>query len=616
VDGDRGFIVDRLFIAIPELAFRVNYLDALFKAGFLTESQYEQYKAARRAYLRLNNTLPRLSNRGIVGRILAVAPELFSIQTVDLLRTFDLLTETQGHALRLAIRSTGATLGSPSNAGIFNRLRKLINVNTSFETINLWRSMGLISVQQADKMRGIVTGAHAVDETIAALKKSKSIIDSFMILDRANIDGDMLRSLVLTGMISARTSSTYRSLLALSHSYWQVFQGVHRAEGLAERLALVMTGSLNDELVDFLLATKLITKEQYAWLQVAVHVARMVNDDLLERLIKRRFRIALGEAPIKTFARASRESEASILRLLAEAAKEAEQIALGIEGGAIGAQTRAAQLRITRAALYTQMRLLWDGAGYLTIFGERQAAEAAVESMDMLQRRILSNLPDGLERSLLWQAKAGVDSYISRRENTLALSRRVYKNLDLYMNNIDKRISLSLLQGKSSAELAADIARYINPRGPGGVSYAANRLARTEIANAFQLSTIRYTRENPWVLGYKWNLSGSHSRADICNQYAEEDHVGMGKGVFKKNSVPSLPHPHCFCYITVVQMDNEAFLAAMAAGRFSSWMSKADKGQAFDSEAASTRASNPYYRAAQYGVKVATMTTLQRMRLQ
>ena len=106
----------------------------------------------------------------------------------------------------------------------------------------------------------------------------------------------------------------------------------------------------------------------------------------------------------------------------------------------------------------------------------------------------------------------------------------------------------------------------------GGVKYAAMRLGRTELANAFHQTTIRHTREMPWVKGYKWYRSRSHAHSDVCDEYANEDHDGLGEGVFKKANVPDKPHPQCLCYIVAVSMDDKDWLKAYNAGRFNQYL--------------------------------------------
>lgn len=581
------FHIDHLFIAVPELAFKVDGLRRLLESGAISQGEYERIVATRQAWKKSGKIVDAaIDGKGVIGRLLAVAPELISVQSVNILRTMGAISESQGHALRLAVRSLSAASrgGLPSNkAQIFSRLGRLVGVNVSHERIDMWRSMGLISATEAERWRGYLNTGTLLNESLAKAKRSKSLLDALLLMGTIPVDKTMINNLIQAGIITPRVGRVYKSVIDLGVKQWKVFEGAKSAEGYRTRLLLVLTGSLNRELLGFLRTIGVIDRRMQRRLLIAEQVARQVNDRMWESLVKRRYRVQPGVAPIKLFARASRADDGEILRLLADAAREARKEALTLAGKpGIGAATRSRQYNLEARGLHSAMRAMWEGVGYLTILGERNVAEAAAESALALQRDLLRRLPPGMEESLLWQAKAGVDAYISREENTYNLSRRVYKNLALFEGKVDHRIKLSLLQGKSATEIAADVYKFIDPKTPGGASYAAMRLARTEIQNAFHFSTIRHTRENPWVRGYKWNLSGSHPRTDVCNDMANDDHDGLGPGVYKKSNVPGKPHPHCFCYLTTVQMRPDEFMAAYQSGRFNSWMRQVARGEAYD----------------------------------
>lgn len=78
----------------------------------------------------------------------------------------------------------------------------------------------------------------------------------------------------------------------------------------------------------------------------------------------------------------------------------------------------------------------------------------------------------------------------------------------------------------------------------------------------------------PWVEGMKWNLSESHPRPDPCDDFAKEDHDDLGPGIFKPGNVPPKPHPQCFCYVTAVMLDDEAFLDRLVEGRYDRFLNR------------------------------------------
>ena len=91
--------------------------------------------------------------------------------------------------------------------------------------------------------------------------------------------------------------------------------------------------------------------------------------------------------------------------------------------------------------------------------------------------------------------------------------------------------------------------------------YFADRIARTEMARAYQDGFLLKWDNNDDCVAYQWKLSGRHPRYDICDLYAKANLYGMGPGIFPKDKVPRLPaHPHCMCFLKPVirgMMDNE-----------------------------------------------------------
>ena len=91
--------------------------------------------------------------------------------------------------------------------------------------------------------------------------------------------------------------------------------------------------------------------------------------------------------------------------------------------------------------------------------------------------------------------------------------------------------------------------------------YFADRIARTEMARAYQDGFLLKWDNNEDCVAYQWKLSGRHPRYDICDLYAKANLYGMGAGVFPKDKVPLLPaHPHCMCFLKPVirgMIDNE-----------------------------------------------------------
>lgn len=236
----------------------------------------------------------------------------------------------------------------------------------------------------------------------------------------------------------------------------------------------------------------------------------------------------------------------------------------------IGATVKASQLRVTLAAIHDELADLWRNDVTRNVMaGSRAAAKAAESAVETLSRVVYASLPErdaeALIRSLRATGRAGIEAAYARIPR--ALSEAVYRNQAVSRGIIDDLIKRGLSQGLSAKELARDVYRYVSPTTPGGASYAAMRLARTEINNAFHQQQIAVANA-PGVQGVKWNLSGSHPKPDICNDYADGDHAGLGRGVYRVGDVPGKPHPHCFCYLTYVTLTSKQFADAVGRGDF------------------------------------------------
>lgn len=68
---------------------------------------------------------------------------------------------------------------------------------------------------------------------------------------------------------------------------------------------------------------------------------------------------------------------------------------------------------------------------------------------------------------------------------------------------------------------------------------------------------IEEAKDKPYIVGIKWNL-GMHLTNDICGKLASQDLYGMGPGVYPKNTVPSIPHDNCHCWLSEI-IDEDYF---------------------------------------------------------
>lgn len=107
-----------------------------------------------------------------------------------------------------------------------------------------------------------------------------------------------------------------------------------------------------------------------------------------------------------------------------------------------------------------------------------------------------------------------------------------------------------ILTQQDPRKIAQDVERYIKPTTPGGTHYAALRVARTEMNNAFHDTARQEAKGSPWTQSMQWHLSGRHPEPDECNEYADTDKHALGKGAFPVDDVPDKPHPQCLCFVT------------------------------------------------------------------
>ena len=148
------------------------------------------------------------------------------------------------------------------------------------------------------------------------------------------------------------------------------------------------------------------------------------------------------------------------------------------------------------------------------------------------------------------------------------MSSRVYQTKALANHWVDKLVTTSIMRGDSAQQIANAVKTSIKPDTPGGVSYAAMRLGRTELNNAFHATSITLAQDRPWIESMAWNLSATHefastSKPEICETYAAK--------VWHVDQVPAKPHPQCRCFVTPQLEAWETFVRHLTAGQYRSW---------------------------------------------
>lgn len=253
-------------------------------------------------------------------------------------------------------------------------------------------------------------------------------------------------------------------------------------------------------------------------------------------------------------------TDAEIRQILKSAADEAEAIV-----NRLGPNS----LRATQVALANANLQAWGGVKSAVQTGIGDAVYSATEYQALFDEQLLAASGMGSSywrASQLATAQQGVESMLARKQNGISLSDRVWRDSQRSKAALDTTINTGLALGKSPAEIAKSVKQYLQPNVPGGASYAAMRLGRTEVLNAYHTTAINNYMKTPWVNRVIWNLSGSHTRPDECNDYADQE-------FFAPNRVPDKPHPQCLCYITPEVMPLDKFKKNFDSGAYDKYIS-------------------------------------------
>lgn len=266
--------------------------------------------------------------------------------------------------------------------------------------------------------------------------------------------------------------------------------------------------------------------------------------------------------PLKRYIRNQRIVDAQLRKVLLLASNDAKRRVLQLSGQeGVGSRIRAAQLELTQR----QLRM-WADIGNVIEDGIQLNAKAVADVNELFADDLIRSLgvrpSASFRRSMLAQANNTVRTYLARQNLGMTLSERVYKNGQVASGRIDRIVDNGILRGASAREIAKDVGRFINPNTPGGASYAAMRLGRTELNNSFHQAANNAYAANPFVNKVRWNLSGSHPKPDECDGLV---------GTYEPNEVPGKPHPQCFCFVTPEVMSKSELKRRFRAGEFDEW---------------------------------------------
>lgn len=236
-------------------------------------------------------------------------------------------------------------------------------------------------------------------------------------------------------------------------------------------------------------------------------------------------------------------------------------------------EVRRAQLESTRARLLAEQATIFERLGDITSARRARAASRSAGLSAAANKALLDAVGKGAEGQFLYESalqvsQRQIDAALARmRLSQLPLSKRIYNSSVWMAGRLNKLINSTLATGLNAQEFARRARDWFNPNTPGGVRYAAMRLARTEINNAFHAMTAEKAARDPWIKEVDWNLSKSHPKPDICNEVAAES-------PFPSDRVPARPHPQCMCYITPKPIDEDEFIDNFLKGDYNDFLDK------------------------------------------
>lgn len=195
-----------------------------------------------------------------------------------------------------------------------------------------------------------------------------------------------------------------------------------------------------------------------------------------------------------------------------------------------------------------------------TVAAWETATTESMAARNLVLNRSFSMIPVAAMQEIL--LRVGTDG--------LTLSNRVWNLGQQSLRQINRIIVRAISTGESAASTARVLRNFAKSplsladrkdlrrlRGTmrklgSSLRFRSERLARTEIANAYHEAARRSAQRSPIIAGLKWNLSPSHPETDICDTLASADDFGLGAGVYPPGALPFLPHPHDLCFITSV----------------------------------------------------------------
>lgn len=209
---------------------------------------------------------------------------------------------------------------------------------------------------------------------------------------------------------------------------------------------------------------------------------------------------------------------------------------------------RAAQVQtgawgIVRLGLAAVARRLWEATTDVIVSGYAAQAQLANQQMRRVVRDISAAGIVLAEPELLTPADA-IDfarQHAALTRHGVTLAQRVYRNRLANVARARALVDQGIRQSWTVERLAGQVHDLIDPRTPGGASYAAFRLAQTELTGAWYERTLDEFKRSEWIELAYYRLSRTHRVPDACDALATD-------GPYPLASFPAKPHPLCHCW--------------------------------------------------------------------
>ena len=296
------------------------------------------------------------------------------------------------------------------------------------------------------------------------------------------------------------------------------------------------------------------------------------NSDTEEELRKRWLRRYLkAQGPVDT----------KIRKILAQASDDAEsQIASLAKNPTFSARVKTTQLKMVMAEIREVLNDAFLSIVPVVSAGNKDAAAQAADAitatdLEYLKRAFAASGEDyrdfieGQRR----QAQINVANVVSKMYDfDKPLSSRVYRTRYQATTWVRNTVSRKIATGASAKDIAKAVRSSIRTNTPGGVGYAAMRLGRTELNNAFHATSVNLAKDRPWIEGMVWHTSTTHEPnenglVEICDVYNGQN--------FAVELVPPKPHPHCRCFVVPEVEPLDVFVNHLTAGQYRDWIGNA-----------------------------------------